>query len=327
MTSFTSSQHNGFAVALAWPQTLCKQPGSWYDRFMGMLGFNRQHYYKAGHAAVILIDASTGECHYYDFGRYHAPFGHGRARSAATDHDLTVETKAIFSDDKQSILNFDEILKELLQNPSCHGDGTIYGAYCRINFMKASGKAEEMQKQSSLPYGPFVWNGTNCSRFVRTVILAGQPAFQKSLSLALWMPLTPTPMSNVRNLGQAVKVSPKVEKEALDSGCAPAKHKYKSKNELRQCLPKPGAIPPALPRPAQWLSGEGAGSWFHVKPFGPNRLEVFRYAPDGKIECRIVLKSNSSASFQPEKPFRLLHLSHCKQLHLLQDSIRFIFTA
>ncbi len=323
----SNASYNGFAVALAWPQTLCKQPGAWYDSLMGALGFCLQHYYKAGHAAVLLVEDITGQCHYYDFGRYHAPFGHGRVRSAATDHDLAVETRAILSDDKQNILNFNKILKELTQNPSCHGDGILYGAYYRVNFIKASDKAREMQEKSPLPYGPFVWNGTNCSRFVRTVILAGQPAFPKSLRLSMWMPGTPTPLGNVFNVGGTIITSRPVSEKENTTVNTPAKHIFKNRIDVKECLPKPNPTPEVLPRNVQWLSGEGAGSWFYIKPFGTNRLEVFRYSSAGRLECKTFMQAYSSETFDPEKPYRLLHLSHCKQLHLSQDDIQFIFTA
>ncbi len=323
----STASHNGFAVALAWPQTLCKQPGSWYDNLMGMMGFCRQHYYKAGHAAVLLVDDTTGQCDYYDFGRYHAPFGHGRVRSAATDHDLTIKTRAILSDGKQRILNFHEILEELSQNPSCHGDGTLYGAHCRVNFIKASDKARKMQESSTLPYGPFIWNGTNCSRFVRTVILAGKPSLKNYFRLGFLNPVSPTPRGNINNLGHSICVSPQNNtKESHTSGTT-AKYVFRNKNELQCCLPAPETIPPGLPRPIQWLSGEGAGSWFHIKALDDERVAVARYAPGGEPECQSTLLNTTPEIFQPAKPFRLMHLSHCKQLHIRQGNIQFIFTA
>ncbi len=74
--------HTGFAIAIAWPSTFCKQPGSWYDPLTLWLGVNYNHYYRVGHAAVVLIDPDKNKCHYFDFGRYHAPFQYGRVRNA-----------------------------------------------------------------------------------------------------------------------------------------------------------------------------------------------------------------------------------------------------
>ncbi len=172
-------KHTGFAIALAWPETYCKQAGAWYDPLMRLLGFNRGYYYRAGHAAVVLVDRHNRECHYFDLGRYHAPVGHARVRSAKTDHDLSMHIKAQFSSDLTQITNLFEILDELQQNASCHGSGTLHAAYTLIDFDAATKKAIAMQEASPLIYGPFVIGGSNCSRFVRSVILAGKPALSR----------------------------------------------------------------------------------------------------------------------------------------------------
>jgi len=101
----SSNKYTGFAIALAWPQTWCKQPNSWYDSLLLRLGISVNHYYRAGHAALVLVEKSTGDCHYFDFGRYHAPFEYGRVRSATTDHDLDLPKKAQLTTDGKSIKN------------------------------------------------------------------------------------------------------------------------------------------------------------------------------------------------------------------------------
>jgi hypothetical protein len=89
------NKYSGFAIAIAWPQTLCKQPGSWYDPLTGWLGISRNNYYRAGHAALVLVEGDTGKCHYFDFGRYHAPYQHGRVRSGETDPGLAIRVRAL----------------------------------------------------------------------------------------------------------------------------------------------------------------------------------------------------------------------------------------
>lgn len=189
---------NGIAIALAWPQTLCKNAGAWYDTPMKWLGLNKSNYYKVGHAAIVLIKKEAGECHYFDLGRYHAPYQHCRVRSAFTDHDLTMKSKAVIEDGR--LCNYTEILHELYRNASCHGDGDIHASYCEIEFEKAYAKAVSMQAQSPIQYGPFLPKGTNCSRFVSTVILSGNPKWFYKLVLAFPKTLSPTPMGNVRSL-------------------------------------------------------------------------------------------------------------------------------
>ncbi len=101
-------KEKGFAIALAWPEMYCKQTGAWYDDLSYWLGISKNRFYKVGHAAVVLVDPS-GKCHYYDFGRYHAPYGYGRVRSAEADHDLRVNTLAQISKCSKKILNFNDL--------------------------------------------------------------------------------------------------------------------------------------------------------------------------------------------------------------------------
>jgi len=188
---------------LAWPETLCKQAGAWYDNLMHFMGINDGGYYKVGHAAIILVEDKSGKCNYFDFGRYHAPQGNGRVRSTITDHDLKINSKAKI--ENREIHNLDEILLELFHNPSTHGTGTIYGSVVRINFSKAYQYALTLQKKDYIPYGPFITGGTNCSRFVNTVLRNGDLPMTKKILLKLpWM-LTPTPMWNLKAVQSVIK--------------------------------------------------------------------------------------------------------------------------
>jgi hypothetical protein len=85
---------NGFAIAIALPDIYCKQANGWYDGLMHFLGFAKEYYYKSGHAMVLLVN-NSGDIFFYDFGRYHAPIGHGRLRELVTDMMLNFEIKAI----------------------------------------------------------------------------------------------------------------------------------------------------------------------------------------------------------------------------------------
>lgn len=200
------NKHTGFAIAMAWPETLCKQPGSWYDAPLKRVGINKNHYYKIGHAAVVLIHGDKKKCHYFDFGRYHAPFQYGRVRDAETDHDLEVKTKAIINDKGQIVNNY-EIISEIFSNPSCHGTGTLHSSYCKINFESAFAQAKQMQEQSPIKYGPFQINGTNCSRFVNRVLLSGKPSLLYRFLLSYPKTISPTPLENVRVLDNYLQIA------------------------------------------------------------------------------------------------------------------------
>ena len=196
------SQYNsGFAVAIAWPETLCKQASAWYDLPVYVYGINKRGGYKVGHAAVVLIENKTGNCFYFDFGRYHAPHGFGRVRDKETDHDLEIKTTALILEN-QVIQNLEEILGELSLNESCHGTGKMHAAFTTIDFSSSFEYAKRMQQQDFYAYGPFVNKGTNCSRFVQSVILAGLPIGLKRVKLKFPLTITASPKGNVKALNK-----------------------------------------------------------------------------------------------------------------------------
>ncbi|MBS3915600.1 MAG: hypothetical protein KG003_13985 [Bacteroidetes bacterium] len=187
-------------IAVAWPETLCKQAGSWYDFILKRIGINENNYYKVGHAAIILVDPLNRECRYFDFGRYHAPAGFGRVRNADTDTDLKINTRAEMDDKSGYVRNLKEILLELENNPSCHGNGKPIGAQTTIRFQTAYMRALKMQETGFIPYGPFTIRGTNCSRFVRSILISGMlPGFSK-LKLRFPWTFSPLPVHNVNCL-------------------------------------------------------------------------------------------------------------------------------
>lgn len=308
---------NGFAIALAWPSTYCKEPGSWYDPVTRRMGISKNNYYQAGHAALVLIDCNNLKCHYFDFGRYHSPFKHGRVRSAETDHGLFMKTIPEISKDRKFILNYKEILGELQQNHECHGDGVLYSSYCEISFKSAYQMALQMQLNSPLPYGPFISTGSNCSRFVNTVIRSGSPGWKQRIRLKYKVPFTPTPMNNVNSL-------PNKEVQAVIRDAAPFfPLKSLAKSELLSTLSQPRRHPD-IPENSQWLSGEGVGSWF-VFEFEGDLLKLTRYAPNGKIECSGFYMGPNKKSSGIIETLKIDYPSNCKEVNLKNGHQKFKF--
>jgi len=270
------NQNSGWAIALAWPETWCKQAGGWYEFITRGLGFSKNGYYKAGHAALVLVDSSDGACHYFDFGRYHAPYNHGRVRGAETDEELQIHTRARLSSSLNSIMNLDEILHEVQSNPACHGSGKLYASARPADFETAMTRAKFLQSRGPILYGPFVTGGTNCSRFVNQVLLKGITNRPSLLRLRFVKPLTPTPLNNVNALGRTVKMEPLLSHGSHFPQVRPDKEFFRS------TLPAPGREL-KIPESAQWLSGEGAGSWYHLE-YSRQLTTVSRYSPDGLIE-------------------------------------------
>jgi len=309
--------HSGFAIAIAWPATLCKQPNSWYDMPLRWLGFNKNWFYKAGHAALVLIDDHEQKCHYFDFGRYHAPFNYGRVRSATTDHDLAVRTIPQISNDGLRIENFREILDELQHNKACHGDGKLYASYCRINFELAWQKALRLQDSCPLPYGPFVKKGNNCSRFVNDVIVAGKPGWLQAIRLKYFVPLTPTTMNNVNPLQHKTVLPALLKTTGMDFS------KKLSKDQLKTTLKAPPRHPD-IPENAQWLSGEGAGSWFHIESDGEMYV-ISRYSAEGEAECEGIFSTKAVRKFDIHARYQFVYFSHCRKVNILQNGQNFQF--
>ena len=313
-----NKKHTGFSIAIAWPETYCKQSGAWYDGFINRLGISKNNYYKVGHAALVLVDDKTGLCQYFDFGRYHTPFQHGRVRSEKNDDGLKMKTLAKFSADKMQILNFAKILSELQYNDECHGEGAIHASYGRINFEKALAKAEEMQRQSPIKYGPFRYGGSNCSRFVNKVIRAGKPDFWHWFGLYFKVPLTPTPIGNVNALENGL-VLPKLLKG--EPFCPVQKS---DKKLLTATLPPP-LRHPSIPENAQWLAGEGAGSWFAFE-IENHLLKVIRYSVNGVIECAGLFENTDAIKIlKNKKSFTVAYPSNCKTISLSLNGLEIRF--
>ena len=304
--------HSGFAIAIAWPETWCKQPGDWYDGIMAFLKFSSNHYYKVGHAAVVLVEKQSGHCYYYDFGRYHTPFKHGRVRSAETDTGLGIKIRAKISDDEKKIENFSDILTSLQLNAECHGEGRIFASYCGINFESANNEAIKLQQKSPLPYGPFTAGGSNCSRFVNSVIAAGNPARSIAIILQYFKPLTPRPIDNVNALGDKVVVEKLLQSEPF------CPNPITDKSVLRNTLPMP-LKHPEIPDNARWISGEGAGSWFVIDK-ADSRFFVSRFCPSGNIECQGHFLTDKEGLPDINRPFEVVHLSHCKRIKVQQNN-------
>lgn len=196
-TQPTDGEHTGWAIAIAWPETWCKRAGAWYDGVMRLLAVNRNGYYQVGHAAIVVFTKDQDEAHYFDMGRYHAPGGTARVRSAHTDHELALRTRLVWGADSPLPENLPALLNELATNKACHGDGPMHWSMVPVICERVHQKAQAMQQQDFITYGPFVIGGSNCSRFVNTALRAGHPPARARLSLRFPWTLSPTPLTNV----------------------------------------------------------------------------------------------------------------------------------
>ena len=180
-----------FIIILAWPEGMTTAAGAWYDKIASTNGK-----YRVGHSALALINSKTQKIHYFDFGRYHTPKGFGRVRDPETDPDVGIKEIAKINGSK--IENINDILIEISTKEPCHGEGTLYSSIMSgVHFDKALNYAKKWQEKGLIPYGPFVINGTNCSRFVASVSQKISVSFIKKIRFKFPISISPSPKRNV----------------------------------------------------------------------------------------------------------------------------------
>ncbi len=291
----------GLGIALAWPDTYCKQAGAWYDPIMEAIGFNQKGFYQVGHAALILIHPLWEEALYFDFGRYHALQSEGRVRSKVTDPDLRIHNKPEFNE-IGILQNLENLLEELSTNPSTHGDGALKAGIFSLDAEASLKKCLQLQKQSSITYAPIARMATNCCRFVRTALLAGKPKGFDKFLLAFPYSFVASPMSNVR----AAKWKVQIKSAAIHS----------SRPLTIGTLP-----PPAIPKhllqfvnQLHWLAGEGAGSWFLLEPNADRHVLVTRFCPLGKKEFEGIFNWKKNLT-----NFKMGYPSHFQKITIISN--------
>lgn len=194
-----------------------------------------------------------------------------------------------------------------------HGDETLFASTTTINFKSAYNKAIELQKKSPMVYGPYVRQGTNCSRFVNTVILAGKPKLNQVFKLIFGQPTTPTPRGNVNALNDKHRREKPLVLRPFNPYDVTAE-------VLKSTAPAPVKIE-SVPKGVRWLSGEGYGSWYDIQPNG-STISVSRYSPKGLLEFK--------AEYVPEfdvkilnKDYELSYLSHFKEINIVQNGKKY----
>jgi len=155
-------------LMISWPDTIVSSTKSWYDYLFSSLGLIKNHEYKIGHAALVLIDRENQVCNYYDFGRYETQNGFGRVRSKATDPELLLKYPKD-KKDKKSFYN--DILCQLQNEFNSHGEGKLWATEIKnISLIKAEDHIQKMINMDQIEYGPFSYQRTNCNRFVVDVL-------------------------------------------------------------------------------------------------------------------------------------------------------------
>jgi hypothetical protein len=194
------STENGFALVLCWPEKKCKRAYSWYDPIMKKIGVMKDEYYPVGHSAIVLIN-TKGDCHYFDFGRYQTPIELGRVRDQTTDPFFSIDTKAEIADN--NVTNINAILQNIQELEGTECEGKLVAGLLSIDFDEVYSYAKNLQNKGLIPYGPFLLNGTNCSRFVRELMLKARLSTLQRIQLKYPYMVTPSPLYLVKTIGVA----------------------------------------------------------------------------------------------------------------------------
>ncbi len=298
----------GAFVALSWPDTKIQKAYSWYDGIMTVVGICKNGYYHVGHAALLLIDYRNGDVKYFDFGRYHTPFGYGRVRDLQSDPELEVETKAIVEEGK--IINIKDILLEIDSNKSTHGEGKLVSAITSgIDFDLASASAKSIQGREAIPYGPFQPFGTNCSRFVADIYRSGFSSYLKKRRISNWYLYFHTPTSNViythkkENVFIIEQGEFRIEESMLNIFLN--KGKYSPASQIAEIEPKNN-----LPKSVFCLAGTGGNTYFQLDKTEKSHLfRIRRYSEYGDLEIDEIYQLQS-IGFNVNKAYEFSYISN-----------------
>lgn len=125
-------------LVLAYPETVVRVSDEWFCPLLPYVGIGSKNFVRAGHAALVLIEKTTGALEYHDFGRYITTWGTGRVRGKETDNELDLPLKAQIRNEK--IENLNEILEFLATNPKIiHGDGKWWLQFVLLSIIRRPG--------------------------------------------------------------------------------------------------------------------------------------------------------------------------------------------
>jgi hypothetical protein len=324
--------NSGIILTLAYPETIVMVADEWYSSYLRFLGVGKKNYVRAGHAALVLIDKSTGILEYHDFGRYITPIPNGRVRGKDTDHELDFPIRAKIKDD--IIENLDDVLGFLATNPKLtHGDGKLIASVCNaIDYDKARSHITRMQNRHFIRYAAFIKDACNCARFVTDSLIASvtNNKIKKRLKKSKWF--TPSTIGNVviADTGNFVyEVSEKGKVSEYQSSVKKDNRHY-FLDRLKDHTPNfSGTLDPKHVEVkndhAQWLDGIAAGAWFELHLTKEAHLFRFkRISPYGNIDVDGLYQLQDT-SFNYDEEYSFVQYSNCLFFHIEQYEKRYRF--
>ncbi len=267
--------YNDFLIPMGFPNWKIYLPDEWYKPILQSLGYNKDGLTGLGHSLIVMVERKTGTIIYADFGRYCVPMGMGRARMHFEDPTLTVPFKAKIEGDK--IQNLQAIIEWVYQAFNIHMSGgpLIYKVLNQASFKNSYNTAKRFCETGFMRYHIFGKKNSNCSRFVRSVLLDGMDP--KTIDWGYrYTVITPTPVDNVffndRKNGYY----------AYENGeTAHIKHRFLDHIKFYNGKRKLGYYDKVYPEREglQWVDCQGIGAYFGytINPSGTISLEKYDF--------------------------------------------------
>ena len=273
---------------------------------------------------MVLAKVDSELFEYFDFGRYISPIGIARARGANNDKDVTIEIKAKWQNGK--LANIEELLSYLYERPELtRGEGDLYASITQnINYQRVKDYVDFIQEHGMMPYGPFIENGTNCSRFVTDAVVNGTLDKEVAERMDKIYRITPAVLNGVdaANTSDHYYVASadgvRKESENLHDIQYAFLHDKGLRYENLIDTQKGKLEKPDTPAPVdglKWLGGVGYGVWFGIKPTEQNDIfSVEQYSAEGKLIFKAPFKTNEKIDL--DKDFSYGYPSHYGQVVL-----------
>ena len=324
--------NDGIILTLAYPETIVSHAEEWYSKFLPFVFIGNKTHVRAGHAALVLIDKTTGVLEYHDFGRYITPAPHGRVRGRDTDFELNFPISAEINND--TIQNLDEILKFLAMHAELtHGDGHLHASVCKdINYKKARMHITELQNKGFIRYAAFAKEASNCARFVADTLIASVTNTSIKKRLIRSKIFTPSTVGNVviadtenhiytiSEAGIITTFNSTVSKE--NRRCFLDVLKGYRPSVFGKLIPKSNTV---KKEHAQWLGGIAAGAWFELyMTEDDTKYRYRRISPHGNVDCDGVYQITSEG-FEYNAKYTFEHYSNCKFFYVKQNGFLYRF--
>jgi hypothetical protein len=315
---------DGVLIILAYPEEFVAMVPTWYKKPLEWINVVQDGMICAGHSACVLINKATGILEYTDFGRYIAPFGKGRARTLETDPEVEMEVLAKFDADNK-IENLEEIYTYIYNHPEkTHGAGTLYVSLnYNIDYIRCSEFIKEISNKGSVPYGPFRKDRTNCSRYVKDVILSGLSEKLKRRKLKLSSSFTASPLGNVFYGLENSEIY------KLNGAAMERYTKAKLPQIVRHFFIKKEDRPKKLFQKShpgsdfQWLGGIGAGSWFGLDQISESKYNITRLQSSGEQIFSKIFEITAEG-FEYGSGYKFVYDCNAKWCTIRQSASKFV---